>query len=242
MRIGLTAKGNFRRNDYTSDTNYWVGSMGWGTTDLISVFTWGSGFFDTWSNPANQPAGTSHWTGVQSLHYVNAYNSGYGWQLVGGPISGAWWTSYWNTKRPWYKLAMYSLNEYSSDFWASIMYDSNNSGYYCDPDGTTNLNVLNCISLTETSSIRYKENVVSLDNSLDRVLLLRGVTYNRKGSNDTEIGVIAEEVADIVPEIINFTKSGEADSVSYGRITALLIEAIKEQQQQINELKALLGK
>jgi hypothetical protein len=96
--------------------------------------------------------------------------------------------------------------------------------------------------LTETSSIRYKENVVSLNKSLDKVLLLRGVTYNRKGSDDTEIGVIAEEVADIVPEIINFTKSGEADSVSYGRITALLIEAIKEQQQQINELKALLGK
>ena len=86
MRIGLTAKGNFRRNDYTGDTNYWVGSMGWGTTDLISVFTWGSGFFDTWSNPANQPAGTSHWTGVQALHYVSGYNSGYGWQLVGGPI------------------------------------------------------------------------------------------------------------------------------------------------------------
>jgi hypothetical protein len=137
MRIGLTAKGNFRRNDYTGDSNYWVGSMGWGTTDLISVFTWGSGFFDTWSNPANQPAGTSHWTGVQALHYVSGYNSGYGWQLVGGPINGAWWTSYWSGKRPWYKLAMYSLNEYSSDFWASIYYDSNDSGYYMDPNSTS---------------------------------------------------------------------------------------------------------
>jgi hypothetical protein len=133
MRIGLTAKGNFRRNDYTGDTNYWVGSMGWGTTDLISVFTWGSGFFDTWGNPANQPAGTSHWVGVQAHHYVNAYNSGYGWQLVGGPISGAWWTSYWSSKRPWYKIAMYGLNEYSDDFYATIYYDANDTYWMVDP-------------------------------------------------------------------------------------------------------------
>jgi hypothetical protein len=133
MRIGLTAKGNFRRNDYTGDTNYWVGSMGWGTTDLISVFTWGSGFFDTWSNPANQPAGTSHWTGVQAHHYVAGYNNGYGWQLVGGPISGAWWTSYWPNKRPWYKIAMYGLNEFSADFYASIYYDSQDTYWMVDP-------------------------------------------------------------------------------------------------------------
>jgi hypothetical protein len=216
--------------------------MGWGTTDFISAFGWGSGFIDTWGGIPNSPGDTSHYVGVQAHHYVAGYNNGYGIQIVGGPIQGLWHTSYWNTKRAWYKIAMYGLNESSGVFWSTIIYDSNNSGYYCDPDGTTNLNVLNCISLTETSSIRYKENVVSLNKSLDKVLLLRGVTYNRKGSDDTEIGVIAEEVADIVPEIINFTKSGEADSVSYGRITALLIEAIKEQQQQINELKALLGK
>jgi hypothetical protein len=138
MRIGLTAKGNYRRNDYTGDSNYWVGSMGWGTTDLISVFTWGSGFFDTWSNTANQPAGTSHWTGVQSLHYVSGYNSGYGWQLVGGPIEGAWWTSYWSGKRAWYKLAMYGQNEYSGTMYASVYYDSESTGYYLDPHNTDN--------------------------------------------------------------------------------------------------------
>jgi hypothetical protein len=136
MRIGQTAKGNFRRNDYTGDSNYWVGSMGWGTTDLISVFTWGSGFFDTWSNPANQPAGTSHWTGVQALHYVSSYNSGYGWQLVGGPIEGAWWTSYWSSKRAWYKLAMYGLNEVGvGSLYSTIMYDANDTSRYVDPNG-----------------------------------------------------------------------------------------------------------
>jgi hypothetical protein len=242
-RTGITFKYNNWRPYITGDTNYWTGQMGWGTTDMNTVMTWGSGFIDSWSNPANQPSGTSHWVGVQTYHYTNAYNSGYGWQLVGGPISNLRFRNSWPNNSGWTTVAMHDRNDGSGGaLYAGIYYDANNTGYYSDPDGTTNINALNCISLTETSSIRYKENVFTLDNSLNKVLSLRGVTYNRKGSTDVEIGVIAEEVADIVPEIINFTKSGEADSVSYGRITALLIEAIKEQQQQINELKALLSK
>ena len=54
--------------------------------------------------------------------------------------------------------------------------------------------------------------------------------------------MIAEEVHAILPEVINYNDQNEIDSVSYGRLTAVLIEAVKEQQQQINELKALLGK
>jgi hypothetical protein len=123
----------------------------------------------------------------------------------------------------------------------TIFYDVNNTGYYCDPASTSNLNAITCISLTETSSKRYKENIVDLHNSLDKVLSMRGVAYNRKGSADVEIGLIAEEVAEIVPEIINFTEDGQADSVSYGRVTALLIEAIKEQQKQIDRLTKLLN-
>jgi hypothetical protein len=102
--------------------------------------------------------------------------------------------------------------------------------------------LVNCTSLTETSSIRYKENVVTLESSLDKVLKLRGVSYNRKETNTKEIGVIAEEVEKILPEVINYNDDGQVDAVSYGRLTAVLIEAIKEQQKQIDELKSLLGK
>ena len=242
-RTGITFKYNNWRPYITGDTNYWTGQMGWGTTDMNTVMTWGSGFIDSWSNPANQPSGTSHWVGVQTYHYTNAYNSGYGWQLVGGPISNLRFRNSWPNNSGWTTVAMHDRNDGSGGaLYAGIYYDANNTGYYSDQASTSNYNAIVCISFTETSSIRYKENVVELDNSLDKVLSMRGVSYNRKGSDDTEIGVIAEEVADIVPEIIKFTKSGEADSVSYGRITALLIEAIKEQQQQINELKALLSK
>lgn len=137
--IGETYKTNWKRPDITGDTNYWVGSMGWGAYDMYSIMDWGSGFFDTWSG-ANYPPGYGHWTGVQAYHYSNGYNSAYGWQLVGGPASGAWFKSSWPNSRPWYKIAMYGLSEYSNDFYSTIMYDANNGGYYIDPDNFSRLN------------------------------------------------------------------------------------------------------
>ncbi len=97
-------------------------------------------------------------------------------------------------------------------------------------------------SLTETSSSRYKENISVLTNPLERINKIRGVTYNRIGDTKKEVGVIAEEVASVLPEVIGTKVDGTVDSVSYGRLTAVLIEAVKEQQKQIEELKALLVK
>ena len=123
----------------TSDQNYWIGSMGWGTVDMNTVADWGSGFIDSWSNPGNQPAGTSHWVGTQAYHYSNG-SARYGWQMVGGPIAGLWFRNTWGSFSGWRKIVMYGLNEYSTDLWASILYDSNDSGYYCDPNGTNRFN------------------------------------------------------------------------------------------------------
>ena len=145
MRIGLTGKGsgNFRRNDYTTDQNYWNGAMGWGTTDLNTVFGWGTGFWDSWSNPGNQPSGTSHWDGINVGH-ANWDTSGYGWQMTmgaGSPsltyIRGVWgggWSS-------WYKVPLMDVNSGGS-MYASIYYDSDNTAYYTNPAGSTPFNFL----------------------------------------------------------------------------------------------------
>ena len=92
-------------------------------------------------------------------------------------------------------------------------------------------------TLTETSSERYKENIYTLDNALDKVTSLRGVSYNKKGNTQQEIGVIAEEVADVLPEVLKYNSDGEPDSVAYGRLSAVFIEAIKELKQEIKELQ-----
>ena len=73
---------------------------------------------------------------------------------------------------------------------------------------------------------------------------MRGVTFRRIDSDldKRQMGVIAQEVEPYVPEVVSTVEDESSDkyghkSVSYGNLTALLIEAIKEQQKQIEELK-----
>ena len=145
----------------------------------------------------------------------------------------------------------YYLKGDSDDF---VIYDSQNTEFFraiYNGGGTgkyaqflnslrahNNSNVTVLGTLTENSSIRYKENVETLTNSLDKVIQLRGVTYTKKDTGLTELGLIAEEVNEILPEVVLKNEEGEPDSVSYGRITALLIEAIKDLKKEIEELKA----
>jgi hypothetical protein len=78
---------------------------------------------------------------------------------------------------------------------------------------------------------------------LNTVLKLRAVSYNRIDTDDktTKIGFIAQEIEKIVPEVVSYDKLEDRYSVSYGNVTALLVEAIKEQQTQIEELKSIIN-
>jgi hypothetical protein len=109
------------------------------------------------------------------------------------------------------------------------------------------------------SDIRLKENIELIDNAVDKVLKLRGVTYNNNGlakafgfnEEGRFVGVLAQDVKEVLPEAIRiapFDADGDGKSVSgndymtvqYEKMVALLIEAIKEQQSQINELNEKL--
>lgn len=92
-------------------------------------------------------------------------------------------------------------------------------------------------TLTENSSLRYKKDIVTIEGGLDKVMRMRGVTYLKKETNIKEVGVIAEEINEILPDLVKYNTEGQIDSVSYSRITAVLIEAIKDLKQEINELK-----
>jgi hypothetical protein len=93
-------------------------------------------------------------------------------------------------------------------------------------------------TITENSSLRYKENVETIKYGLDKVIQMRGVTYNKKDNGVKEVGVIAEEIYEVLPEVVLKNEAGEIDSVSYGRITGVLIEAIKDLKKEIEDLKA----
>jgi len=95
-------------------------------------------------------------------------------------------------------------------------------------------------NITANSDASLKENIETIPSALDKVCSLRGVEYNRIDLNgERQIGVIAQEVESIIPEVV-YENEG-IKSVAYGNIVALLIEAIKEQQNQINELKGRLN-
>ena len=95
-------------------------------------------------------------------------------------------------------------------------------------------------NVTAFSDRRVKENIKTIDNALAKVLCLRGVTYNRTDLEDKseQIGVIAQEVKEILPQVV--IEENDRYSVAYGNIVGVLIEAIKEQQAQIEELKSRL--
>jgi hypothetical protein len=84
------------------------------------------------------------------------------------------------------------------------------------------------------SSRRWKTNIQTLPGALAKVEQLRGVSYDLKDSGKHEIGVIAEEVGAVVPEVVSYEENGkDARGVDYSRLTALLIEATKEQQREL---------
>lgn len=95
-------------------------------------------------------------------------------------------------------------------------------------------------NVTAYSDARVKTNIKTIDNALSKVLALRGVTYNRTDLEDKseQIGVIAQEVKEILPQVVQ--ENDGHYSVAYGNIVGVLIEAIKEQQAQIEELKSRL--
>jgi Chaperone of endosialidase len=92
------------------------------------------------------------------------------------------------------------------------------------------------------SSRRYKTNIQTLHGALEKLEQLRGVSYDLKANGKHEVGVIAEEVGAVVPEIVTWDKNGiSAQGVDYGRLTALLIEATKEQQNLIDQQQEQIG-
>ena len=89
------------------------------------------------------------------------------------------------------------------------------------------------------SDVRKKENIETINGALNKVNSLRGVYYNRKDdeSKTRQIGVIAQEVEKVLPEAVTYAEDVDEYGVSYGNMVGLLIEAIKEQQKQIEELQ-----
>jgi len=91
-------------------------------------------------------------------------------------------------------------------------------------------------NFNSTSDIRLKENIETINNALDKVSDLNGVTFTWKENGKSSMGVIAQEVEKVAPEVISETNGYKA--VNYDGLIGLLIESIKELKQEIEALKS----
>jgi hypothetical protein len=97
-------------------------------------------------------------------------------------------------------------------------------------------------NITAYSDLSLKEDIQIIPDALNKLKTLRGVTFTRNDIEDKvkrHTGVIAQEVETVLPEAVMTDEKG-IKSVAYGNMVGLLIEAMKEQQKQIEELKLLV--
>jgi hypothetical protein len=93
-----------------------------------------------------------------------------------------------------------------------------------------------------SSDIRFKTNVKPIESALDKVKKITGVEFDwipdpvNHGYEGHDVGVIAQEVESVVPELVKTRNSGYK-AVKYDKLVALLIEAIKELEKEIDNLK-----
>jgi len=113
--------------------------------------------------------------------------------------------------------------------------------YTLDVNGSvSNISIYASHDVAAYSDARVKTDVETIPDALEKVNKLRGVTFKRtdEGSSDKRMmGVIAQEVLDIIPEVVNKRESDGHYSVSYGNIVGVLIEAVKELTAEVEELK-----
>ena len=115
-------------------------------------------------------------------------------------------------------------------------YDTMNTLYY---NGNISAN-----DIFAFSDERLKENIITIDNPMEKIMQMRGVYYNKKDdpSKTRNVGVIAQEIEAILPEVIHTTiESEHYKTVAYGNMTALLVEGMKAQQSTIHSLQITLS-
>jgi len=92
-------------------------------------------------------------------------------------------------------------------------------------------------TLTEASSLAIKENIETYSPSLEMINKIRPVRYNKKKSKKKEVGLVAEELAEMFPELVEMDEKGNPSGVNYSRAVAVLLHGFKELYKEVKELK-----
>ena len=119
-------------------------------------------------------------------------------------------------------------------------YTTYTSNQATNTNSTVTFTTVNAGTINTTSDERAKDDITPITGALGKVQQLGGYSFTLKATDEKSSGVIAQEVQKVMPELVQEDAEGLL-SVQYGNMVGLLIEAIKEQQAQIDELKQKLN-
>jgi hypothetical protein len=97
--------------------------------------------------------------------------------------------------------------------------------------------IITATDFNSASDINLKENIQRIDNPIDKIIKIDGVRFDWKSDNKPSMGVIAQNIEEVLPELVN---GEDSKTVNYNGIIGLLIECVKTQQEQIDELNRRL--
>ena len=109
------------------------------------------------------------------------------------------------------------------------------------PDTSDTSGKIKANSFVSYSSIRFKKDVQKLDNAMDIINQLEGVSYKWQDTDAQDYGLIAEEVGKVLPDIVEWEDDENATSIDYIKIISFLVEAVKYQHEQLNLLHDKIG-
>jgi hypothetical protein len=221
------------------DGDLWKGSSdNTGTQYVQNSGTWGisvTGNAATATTASNTTSissavGTGYtWTGIQQFQ-SNQNTSGSNPPLQAYSSSGGAIMSFHRGGQYAVNMGLDSDNVFRIGGWSA-------PANLLQMDMSGNLTMAN--NVTAYSDIRLKEDLEPIPDAIEKVQSLTGYTYTRIDSGQRQTGLIAQEVQKVLPEAV--MDNGEHLSLAYGNMVGLLIEAIKAQQVQIDELRAKLG-
>ena len=212
--VSLSANGGVGTAAQVLTSNGATGSPYWSTVSSGTTYTFSTGLINT--------SGTIT-VNSSYIATISANNSSY----LGGTAA-----------------ASYALLS-GATFTGAVVPASNSSGQTLGNSISRFVITANSVTasgdVTAFSDITLKDDIVTINYALDKVKSIRGVSYVRNDYNDglTRLGVIAQEIEKILPEVVTENSDG-IKAVNYSAIIPVLIEAIKEQQNQIDELKRMI--
>jgi len=197
----------------------------------------------------NLGGGTGIYSSTNSAHFYPNDAGLYGTWRIDGSKGG--YTGIYMSNGGGVVNAMYDSGGNGGDYntssgWHFYYHRSNDCLGVADSNTSSSYGLYVTGAIYATSDIvaysdrRSKENIVTIDNALDKVSKIRGVYYTPKEGDDKsrKVGVIAQELNEILPEAVTYAEDVDQYGVDYGKITGLLIESIKELKAEIEELKS----